>query len=112
MSKERARRRAEREAERERQAAVRAQREARLARRRERRGRLLAALPRRVRVVRQGGLLARRQRAQNAVFLALFLIVQVLAWLLFSAWAARLGVLVLSLLIVPVLVTLVFDRRS
>ncbi|MDF5756004.1 hypothetical protein [Spongiactinospora sp. TRM90649] len=112
MSKERARRRAEREAERARDAASRAERQARQARRRERRDRVLAVLPRRVRVVRQGGLLARRHRTQNSLFVVLFLIVQVIAWLLLSSWAARFGVFVLSLLIVPVLVTLVFDRRS
>ncbi|GAA5052648.1 Flp pilus assembly protein TadB [Thermocatellispora tengchongensis] len=109
---ERARRRALREAERARQAALRAEREARAARRRELRGRVTALLPRPVRVARQGGLIARRRRAQNAVVVLLFVLVQVLAWLLTSAWAARLGVFVLSLLLVPVLVTLIFDRRS
>ncbi len=112
MSKERARRRAEREAERAREAAVRAARQARLAKRRELRGRLVAVLPRPVRVARQGGVLARRQRTQNGVVAVLFLIVQAIAWLLLSSWAARFGVLILSLLLVPVLVTLVFDRRS
>ncbi|GAA3807149.1 hypothetical protein GCM10022226_29120 [Sphaerisporangium flaviroseum] len=112
MSKERARRRAEREAEQARQAAVRAEREARMARRRELRNRLVAVLPRPVRVARQGGLIARRQRAQNAVVAVLFVLVQVVAWLLLSGWAARLGVLVLSLLLVPMLITVVFDRRS
>jgi hypothetical protein len=72
---------------------------------------MLAVVPRPVRVARQGGILARRQRAQNAVLLVLFLIVQVIAWLMLSGWAARLGVLVLSLLLVPVLAVLVFDRR-
>jgi Flp pilus assembly protein TadB len=112
VSKERARRRAEREAEQARQAAVRAEREARMARRREVRDRLVAVLPRPVRVARQGGLIARRRRAQNAVVAVLFVLVQVLAWLLLSGWAARLGVLVLSLLLVPMLITVVFDRRS
>jgi hypothetical protein len=112
MSKERAHRRAAREAEQARQAALRAEREARQARRRELRGRLLALVPRPVRVARQGGLIARRQRAQNAVVAVLFVLVQVLAWLLLTGWAARAGVLVLSLLLVPVLVTVVFDRRS
>ncbi|GII65799.1 hypothetical protein Skr01_58840 [Sphaerisporangium krabiense] len=112
MSKERARRRAEREAEQARLAARRAERDARAARWRRRRGRLLALVPRPVRVARQGGLIARRQRAQNAVVAVLFVLVQALAWILLDGWAARVGVLVLSLLLVPVLVTVVFDRRS
>ncbi|SDG80866.1 hypothetical protein SAMN05421505_10895 [Sinosporangium album] len=112
MSKERARRRAEREAERERQAAIRAEREARLARRRARNARLAALVPRPVRVARQGGILARRQRVQNGVVAVVFVIVQVIAWLTLSSWTARVGVFVLSLLLVPVLVTLVFDRRT
>ncbi|MFC4585568.1 hypothetical protein [Sphaerisporangium corydalis] len=112
MSKERARRRAEREAARAREAARRAEREVRAARRRELRHRLVAVLPRPVRVARQGGLIARRRRAQNAVVTVLFVLVQGAAWLLLSGWAARAGVLVVSLLMVPVLVTVVFDRRS
>ncbi|RCG33020.1 hypothetical protein DQ384_00780 [Sphaerisporangium album] len=112
MSKERARRRAEREAEQARQAAARAEREARLARRRERWNRLTGVVPRPIRVARQGGLIARRHRAQNAVVAVLFVLVQALAWILLDGWAARVGVLVLSLLLVPVLVTVVFDRRS
>ncbi|MCG5212451.1 hypothetical protein [Streptosporangium sp. KLBMP 9127] len=112
MSKERARRRAAREAERARAAEVSAAREARRARRRRFRGRLAALLPRPIRVVRQGGVLARRRRAQNGVVAVLFLIIQLIAWLLLSSWAAWFGVLVLSLLLLPMLVTLVFDRRS
>ncbi|MCC5575579.1 MULTISPECIES: hypothetical protein [Microtetraspora] len=112
MSRERARRRAEREAERERRAAEHALREARAARRRELRGRVTAVLPRRVRVARQGGIRARRRRDQNAVIAVLWFITQVLAWLLLDGWAARLAVLVLSILLIPVLVTVVFDRRS
>ncbi|MFC4532863.1 hypothetical protein [Sphaerisporangium dianthi] len=112
MSKERARRRAEREAENARQAALRAEREARKARRRRLRARLAAAVPRPVRVARQGGLIARRHRAQNTVVAVLFVLVQVIAWLLLDGWAARVGVLVLSILMLPVLVTVIFDRRS
>ncbi|GGL10035.1 hypothetical protein Sme01_32600 [Sphaerisporangium melleum] len=112
MSKERARRRAQREAEKARQAAVRAAREARRARWRRMRARVTAAVPRPVRVARQGGLIARRHRAQNAVMALLFVLVQAGSWLLLSTWAARLGALVLSLLLLPVLVTVLFDRRS
>lgn len=115
MSKERARRRAEREAERERLEAARAEREARAARRRELRGRVAAVLPkppRTVRVVRQRGLLARRRRTENAVVAVLWFLVQVLAWILLDSWMARLGVFLGSILLLPVLVTIVFDRRS
>ncbi len=112
MSKERARRRAEREAERERLAVARAEREARAARRRRLRGRVTALLPRPVRVARQGGYRARRRRTENGVLTVLWFLVQVLAWLLLDGWMARLGVFVVSLLLIPVLVTVVFDRRS
>ncbi|GII90355.1 hypothetical protein [Sinosporangium siamense] len=112
MSKERAKRRAAREAERERLAALRAEQEERLARRRARRARLAALVPRPIRVARQGGVIARRQRAQNGVVAVLFVIVQVIAWLALSSWTGRFGVFILSLLLVPVLVTLVFDRRT
>ncbi|MBC6463441.1 hypothetical protein, partial [Actinomadura sp. HBU206391] len=94
---------------------VRAEREAGLARRRERRRRLkalLPRLPRPVRYARQSGIRARRRRTQNAGVLALFLGVQAAAWLLFPSWAARFAVLVLSILFLPVLVTLAFDRRG
>ncbi|GLW22359.1 MULTISPECIES: hypothetical protein [Microbispora] len=120
MSKERARRRAEREAERERLAAARAEREARAARRRELRDRLVgpirtAVLPRParpVRVARQRGYLARRRRTENGVAVTLWFLVQALAWILFESWMARLGVFLGSILLLPVLVTIVFDRRS
>lgn len=109
MSKERARRRAAREAERERAAQLNAVRMARRSRRRALAGRLV---PRPVRFARQGGLIARRRRAQNGVIALLFLVVQLLAWLLWSSWQVSLAVFVLSLLFVPVIVTLAFDRRT
>ncbi|MEV7007652.1 hypothetical protein [Streptosporangium sp. NPDC051022] len=113
MSKERARRRAAREAEQARLAALRAERDARLARRRERLGRVTALLPRRpARIAVQGGIMARRRRAQNGLVAVLFFVVQAIAWLLWSSWTARFGVFVLSVLFVPLFLTLVFDRRS
>ncbi|PZG12050.1 hypothetical protein [Nonomuraea aridisoli] len=109
MSKERARRRAEREAERARAIRANEERQARSARRRA----LLARLtPRPVRYVRQRGLLARRQRAQNAVVALAFVLVQVLVWLVWGSLPVSLAVLVFSLLLVPVVVTLAFDRRT
>ncbi|WP_214104428.1 hypothetical protein [Acrocarpospora catenulata] len=112
MSKERAKRRAAREAEQAKLAAERAVREARAARRRELRGRITAVLPRPVRVARQGGYLARRRRTQNAVMAVLWFLVQVLAWILLDTWMARIAVFAVSLLLIPVLVTVFFDRRS
>jgi Flp pilus assembly protein TadB len=110
MSKERQRRRAEREAERERAAAEAARRDARAARRRARIARLTRLVPRRS--GRPGGILARRRREQNAIVAVVFVLVQVIAWINLSSWTGRLGVLVLSAFLVPVFVTLAFDRRS
>jgi hypothetical protein len=110
MSKERQRRRAEREAARERAAAMSARRNARTARHRARVGRVTRLLPRRS--GRPGGILARRRREQNAIVVVAFLLVQVAAWMYFPSWTARLGVLALSAFLVPVFVTLAFDRRS
>jgi hypothetical protein len=112
MSKERAKRRAVREAERERLAAIRARREARATRRRQLRGRITAVLPRPTRVARQGGYLARRRRAQNAVMALLWFLIQALAWILLDTWMGRLAVFGVSILLIPVLVTVFFDRRS
>lgn len=112
MSKERARRRAEREAEAARAAEARAVRLRRAAGRRGLLDRLRRLVPVPVRQRRQGGLLARRRRAQNGGVLLVFLGVQCLAWLLCSTWTARLAVLGLSVFLVPVVVTLAFDRRS
>jgi Flp pilus assembly protein TadB len=110
MSKERQRRRAEREAERARAAALAARRDARTARRRERIARVTRLVPRRS--GRPGGLLARRRREQNAIVAVAFLLVQVAAWVYFSSWTERVAVLLLSAFLVPVFVTLAFDRRS
>ncbi|MCW2941924.1 MAG: hypothetical protein JWN00_4909 [Actinomycetia bacterium] len=57
-------------------------------------------------------MLARRRRAQNRAVLVVFLLVQLLAWMFFDSWAARLSTLGLSVFLVPVAVTLLFDRRS
>jgi Flp pilus assembly protein TadB len=109
MSKERARRRAEREAERARVTRLNQERQARRSRRR---ARLARMVPRPVRVARPGGLLARRHRTQNALVTLAFLLVQALAWLIWGSPPLSFGVLVFSLLLIPVLVTLAFDRRT
>lgn len=110
MSKERARRRAEREAARAARIAAAERRSSRVARRRA----LLPGVPGRglFRRRRPEGRLAQRRRAQNGVVAALFLLVQVVAWLLTPDWWVRLAVLVPSVLALPVLVTLVLDRRG
>ncbi|RAY16500.1 hypothetical protein DPM19_06450 [Actinomadura craniellae] len=109
MSKERARRRAERAAAIEQAAAERAARQAREARRRARWRWLAVLVPRPGR--QPGGVLARRRRVQNRVVLGLFVVVQVVGWVLLPTWTARFALLLLSVLLVPVVVTLAFDRR-
>lgn len=108
MSKERARRRAEREAERAR--AIRANEE-RQARRSRRRALVARLTPRPVRYARQRGLVARRHRAQNAVVALGLVLLQVVVWLVWGSPTVSLAVLVCSLLLAPVVVTLAFDRR-
>jgi Flp pilus assembly protein TadB len=108
MSKERARRRAEREAERARAMRANEERQARKARRRALVARLV---PRPVRFYRQGGLIARRHRTQNGLVALGFLLVQVLVWLIWGSFFLSFAVFVFSLLLAPVVVTLAFDRR-
>lgn len=107
MSKERARRRAEREVEQARAAAENARRQARASRRRARLARFVPRLR-----GRPGGLLARRRREQNAIVAVVFILVQVAAWIYLSSWRERLAALVISAFLIPVFVTLAFDRRS
>jgi Flp pilus assembly protein TadB len=85
--------------------------EERQARRARRRAALARLVPRPVRVARQGGLLARRQRARNALVALGFVLVQALVWLMWGSPVVSAGAFVLSLLLLPVLVTLAFDRR-
>ncbi|MEU0571816.1 hypothetical protein ABZ297_41350 [Nonomuraea sp. NPDC005983] len=85
--------------------------EERQARRSRRRAWLARLTPRPVRIARQGGVIARRQRVQNVVVGLAFLLVQMLVWLIWGAPFLSFGVLVLSLLLVPVVMTLAFDRR-
>jgi hypothetical protein len=110
VSKERARRRAERAAVAARAAERQAVRQVRAARRRTLLERCTALLPRPARYRRQRGILAARRRAQNASLLGIFLLIQLVAWLLLAAWPARLSVLALSLFLTPVLAVLLFDR--
>jgi Flp pilus assembly protein TadB len=115
MSKERARRRAVREH----QAALRSAARAAEAERRERRAARARAvrrattgrLPRLTPVGRPTGTLARRRRVQTSMVMALLVALNVLVWFVRPDWAARLAVLVVSLLAAPVLTTLLVPRR-
>lgn len=113
MVKERAARRAERE----RAAAARAeQRAAEAAKRDRRRARSTAVsaglrrlVPRRRPVP---GVLARKRRAQNRLVLGIAAVVQVFGWLAFGSVRTSLLILVLTAFALPVVLTLVFDRRA
>jgi hypothetical protein len=110
VSKERARRRAERE----REAAIRAAARAAEAERRERREARMRAVrrvaPAFTRTGRQTGPLARRARVRTGLVLAALLAANLLVWLVRPDWAARLGALVLTVLVAPVLLVLVRRR--
>ena len=110
VSKERQRRREARE----REAGIVAAARAAEAEKRERRGARKRALtsrfPRR-RHSRQTGVLAQRRRKQTGATIALLLGLNVLVWVLFTEWPARAMALILTLLVAPVLHTLLFRRR-
>jgi Flp pilus assembly protein TadB len=111
VSKERARRRAEREAA-ERLTAARAARRARwnvLARVRRARQ---PASPRPARPGKPSSALGRHRARQNGVLLAALVAVDAVYWLIQPAWAWRLGAVVATALAWPLLVVVLFDRRS
>jgi hypothetical protein len=108
MSKERARRRAERE----REAAIRAAARAAEAERRDRwaaRRRALTGWVPRPRW--QPGILARRRRQQVATTLAVLLALNVVVWIVRDDWAARVLAVMVSLLVAPVVHTMLHPRR-
>ena len=108
MSKERAQRRADREREAAVLAAARAAEVERKERRDARVRAVTSKLPRR----RRGpsGILAERHRKQNGALVAVLLALNVIVWILSDDWALRLAALVVSLLAAPVLHTLLFRR--
>ena len=111
MSKERARRRAEREREAAVLAAARAAEAERKERRAARIGVLTSRLPRLPsRRRRPNGILAQRRRRQNGAFLAILVALNVLVWVFSGDWALRLAALVVTLLAAPVLHTILFRR--
>jgi Flp pilus assembly protein TadB len=107
VSKERARRRAEREHEAGLRAAARQREAERRERARARRRSLFGWIP--TARLRPGMLAARRRAELTATFGLLFML-NLLVWLLRPDWAARLGALVVSALVFPV-VRLMMQRR-
>jgi Flp pilus assembly protein TadB len=108
MSKERAQRRAERE----REAAVMAAARAAEAERRQRRDARLRAVTSQLpkRRPRPTGIIAERRRKQTGATIALLLALNVLVWVFLQDWGVSLAALVVSLLAAPVLYTLLFRR--
>jgi hypothetical protein len=108
MSKERARRREDRERE---AAVIRAAR-AREAEKRERRTARSRALTGLVpaRHSRQTGVLAQRRRRQSGATFAMLVALNVLVFVFFPEWSVRAMVLVVSALAAPVLHTMLFRR--
>ena len=100
-------RRAEREAqqriERERAARVRARRA---------RWRSLAPRPRARRRRRDRSLLAAQRRRQDGVLIAFLLAGHVALWIATDSWWWRIGLLLMTVMAWPLLVTVVFDRRG
>lgn len=113
MSKERARKRAERE----REAAIKQAARAAEAERRERQSARREAVRRAGRKVgigrttgRPDSILARRRRNQHWMVLALLAVLLVAGWVLRPDWPARLAFLVVAVLAYPVLRVLLFKR--
>jgi hypothetical protein len=108
MSKERAQRRAERE----REAAVLAAARAAEAERRERRDALKRTVTSKLPTgrSRQSGILAQRRRKQTGATIAMLLALNILVWIFLQDWGVSLAALVVSLLAAPVLHTMLFRR--
>jgi hypothetical protein len=106
VSKERARRRAEREAVQSRVPAA-----ARGGAKRRGRSPLRALPANKRRRPRADSILRARRRRQDVALLAVLLVLNALLWTQVPAWSLRATAAVLSLLAWPVLVILVFDRR-
>ncbi len=111
VAKERAARRAAREAEAEAERARRARARAKRERRAERAARARGLVPRPVRTARPQGLLEQRRRRRLWSMGGLVVLVQVLTWPFVGSWWGRAVVLVLSLFLLAVVWTLVYDRR-
>jgi Flp pilus assembly protein TadB len=119
VSKERARRRAEREArlaeehrERERKAKAARQRAALAAAASAQTGRLASWRPRRGNRGRPRGRYERERRVRMGIAATIFVAVQIATWLYSPSWYLRFFVFGLSLLIAPVLYTLTTNRKA
>lgn len=107
MSKERARRRAAREAQLERERTIRRRRMARRERRR-------AVVRRFTPKLRRGrtGRLARHTRAERAAIVLLTVVALFGIWIFVDDLALRLALVVLLLLVLPAIVVIALDRRT
>jgi hypothetical protein len=118
VSKERARRRAEREAADELLAARRARRDRwRTLLGLDRLRRLASGRGRRARPARparrpDSSALGRQRARENGLLLAILVPLNVIYWLLQPSWPWRIGALIASAIAWPLLVVLLFDRRS
>ena len=99
MSKERAQRRAEREREAAATAAAKAAEAERRERREARRRTVASRLP--ARRSGQSGVLAERRRTQTRLLVVALIVLNVLVWLSSGDWAVRIGALALTLLLGP-----------
>jgi hypothetical protein len=115
VSKERARRRAAREREAAMRTAARAaeaeRRERREARRRALRAATTGRLPRLHPVRRPTGRLAHRRKVRTSLLLMVLVVLNVVVWVVRPDWRSRLGALVVSVLVAPVLVAVLVPRR-
>ena len=107
MSRERARRRAEREREAAERAAQRRREAERRARAAARRTALVGWVPR---PHLTPGVIAARRRRELGAAVALLLVLNALVWFLRPDWAARLGALVVSIVVFPVVHLMVSKR--
>jgi len=108
MAKERARRRAEREAAADRERQQRARKRARRDRVDRAKAKVTSAIPDAPR--RKPGLLAARRRRRLIAFALGIVAIQAVTWAFLPNWGARLIVLVLTLLAAPVVWVLSFGR--
>jgi len=109
VSKERQQRRAERERERAIQAAARAEAAEREERRTARKRAIASKLPRLS--SGQSGLLAQRRRHELTITICVLAALNIVVWISRGDWGSRVGALVVSLLVAPVVHILLHQRR-
>ena len=109
MSKERAQRRAEREREAAIKAAARAREEERRQRAAARKRRMTGWMPR---PSFTPGILARKRRINLAATLGILVFLNVILWIVRYDWGSRFGGIIVSILAAPVLYTMLFRGDS